>query len=78
MIFSVVLSVGMMAAAQSPTTLKNAYHGAFYIGAAINAGQIKGNDAIGSKIVAEQFDSISPENALKWERICLPPISAHM
>ena len=35
MIFTMVLSVGMMAAAQGPTTLKDAYHGAFYICAAI-------------------------------------------
>jgi len=57
------------ASAQNPTTLKDAYKGSFYIGAAINTAQATGADARGATIVKEQFDSISPENDLKWERI---------
>jgi endo-1,4-beta-xylanase len=39
------------------------------VGVAINEAQITGTDARGAAIVAAQFDSISPENVLKWERI---------
>jgi endo-1,4-beta-xylanase len=59
----------MTAGAQTPTTLKNAYRDFFHVGAAINEAQIGGTDALGAAIAATQFDSISPENALKWERI---------
>lgn len=39
------------------------------IGVAINAAQITGHDERGDAIIEAQFDSISPENALKWENI---------
>ncbi|MGA2050494.1 MAG: endo-1,4-beta-xylanase [Terracidiphilus sp.] len=55
--------------AQTPTTLKDAYRDSFRVGAAINAAQIAGTDTRGVGIVETQFDSISPENDLKWERI---------
>ena len=50
-----------------PATLKDAFRGAFVIGAAINADQITGKDAVGDAIIVQQFNSISPENVLKWE-----------
>jgi endo-1,4-beta-xylanase len=53
-------------AAHAPTSLKAAYKGDFVIGAAINAAQITGQDARGDAIVTAQFNSISPENVLKW------------
>lgn len=54
-------------AAQTPTSLKDAYQGDFVVGAAINAAQIEGKDPRGDAIVLAQFNTISPENALKWE-----------
>jgi endo-1,4-beta-xylanase len=54
---------------QAPVTLKGAYHSLFHVGAAINEGQITGRDALGDDLLASQFDSISPENVLKWERV---------
>ncbi|WP_348263370.1 endo-1,4-beta-xylanase [Telmatobacter sp. DSM 110680] len=57
------------ATAQDPTSLKDAYKGAFVVGAAINNAQITGQDSRGDAIISEQFDSISPENVLKWERV---------
>jgi endo-1,4-beta-xylanase len=60
---------GLAATAQAPTSLKAAYHGDFYIGAAINTAQITGEDTAGDAIIAAQFDSISPENCLKWENV---------
>jgi endo-1,4-beta-xylanase len=55
--------------AQTPTTLKEAYRDSFHVGVAINEAQITGTGARGVAIVETQFDSISPENVLKWERI---------
>jgi len=56
-------------ATQTPATLKDAFRGAFFIGAAINTDQITGKDALGDKIITTQFNSISPENVMKWEVI---------
>ena len=60
------LLIGLTASAQAPTTLKAAFRNDFPVGAAINAAQITGKDARGDALIVEQFDSISPENALKW------------
>jgi endo-1,4-beta-xylanase len=68
-ISTVILTAAMAAAAQTPTTLKDAYGDSFYVGAAVNPAQTTGADARGAAIVAEQFNSITPENVLKWERV---------
>ena len=46
--------------------LRDAFAGSFLVGAAINGRQINGTDTIGDPIIARQFNTISPENALKW------------
>jgi len=56
-------------ASAAPLTLKNAFAGAFLIGAALNQAQFTGADTAGARLAAEQFDAISPENALKWESL---------
>jgi endo-1,4-beta-xylanase len=61
------LLIGFAASAAAPVTLKDAYRGDFYVGAAINSAQITGEDTLGDGIVTREFDSISPENVLKWE-----------
>ena len=48
------------------TTLRHAFAPSFLVGAAINGRQIDGSDSIADAIVARQFNSISPENVLKW------------
>jgi len=63
------LLVGLTATAQAPTSLKAAYHDDFYIGVAINTPQITGQDTRADSLIADQFDSISPENCLKWENV---------
>lgn len=55
--------------AQAPVTLKEAYKGAFAIGAAVNAAQFTGQDARGTALVRAQFNSITPEDALKWATV---------
>jgi endo-1,4-beta-xylanase len=58
-----------VAVAQTPATLREAYKNAFHVGVAINNAQITGQDSSGDAIIARQFDSITPENVMKWERI---------
>ncbi len=55
--------------AADPTPLKEAARGLFRVGAAINAGQITGRDAVGSRLLATHFDSITAENNMKWMHI---------
>ena len=50
-------------------TLKDTFKDAFYVGVAVNAGQITGADAQGDALIVEQFDSITPENVMKWALI---------
>lgn len=49
------------------TTLKESYP--FAVGVAINANQAAGLDSRADPVVKREFNSISPENDLKWERI---------
>ena len=67
-------AVALVAAAvalspQSPTTLKDAAPRGLKIGVAVNRWLVDGRDAEGLAIVERQFNTISPENDLKWERI---------
>lgn len=66
-IVSAFVLIAATAVAQQPTSLKQAYQGDFYVGAALNTPEITGQDQRDDAIVLEQFNSISPENALKWE-----------
>ncbi len=68
-VLTALLVIGFAATAQAPASLKAAYRGDFVIGAAINAAQITGEDARGDAIIKAQFNSISPENCLKWESV---------
>jgi endo-1,4-beta-xylanase len=54
------------AAVPQASTLKEAYKPDFLIGVAVNTNQIFEHDTRGVPIIKSQFDSISPENALKW------------
>ena len=48
------------------TPLKGAFTNAFRIGAALNAAQFEERDTVGASIVKTHFNSITPENVLKW------------
>ena len=52
---------------QKPPALKDVFKDSFLIGAALNADQFSGTDARGAGIVTAHFNSITPENVLKWE-----------
>lgn len=64
-----VLLGSAAARADDGKTLKEAFKGDFVIGAAINADQITGRDSASDAILKKQFNAITPENDLKWERI---------
>src|SRR5579863_6746285 len=75
LLVSAVCLSGLATAGQAPfqardqATLKDAFRKGFLIGAAINTQQITGVDTLGDAIITQQFDSISPENVMKWEVI---------
>jgi endo-1,4-beta-xylanase len=52
--------------AQAAVRLKDAYAGYFKVGAALNENQFSGIDTKGAELVKAQFNTISPENVLKW------------
>ena len=49
--------------------LKDVFKDDFYIGAALSADQIFGNEPEAMALVARHFNSITPENILKWEEV---------
>jgi endo-1,4-beta-xylanase len=60
---------GLLASAQTQPALKDAFKDAFRIGVALNPAQFSGEDAGGGALAKAQFNSITPENVLKWERV---------
>ncbi|MBN2009332.1 endo-1,4-beta-xylanase [candidate division KSB1 bacterium] len=53
----------------SQPALKDVFQNDFYIGAALSIDQINGKDPKAMELVASQFNSITPENILKWEEV---------
>lgn len=51
------------------SSLKKAFEDDFLIGAALNNRQISDQDKQAMALIEEHFNSISPENLLKWERV---------
>src|SRR5260370_41413152 len=64
-----LLMTSLVSHAQTPVALKDVFKGYFHVGGAINQAQFEERDARGAAIVREQFDTISPENVLKWESV---------
>ena len=53
----------------SQPVLKEVFQNDFYIGAALNIEQIIGMEPKAMELVARHFNSITPENIMKWEEI---------
>jgi endo-1,4-beta-xylanase len=49
--------------------MKDAFRNSFLIGSSLNRAQFYEEDARGSSIVKTQFNTISPENILKWDSV---------
>jgi len=58
---------GNLSEPTAATPLKTAFADAFVIGAAVNDRQVTGKDVRGAALITAQFNTVSPENALKWE-----------
>ncbi len=56
-------------AENTPTTLKDAFKDYFYIGTALNNGQINGTNTQALEVIKEHFNSIVAENIMKSEQI---------
>jgi len=54
---------------QAPESLKDAYRGRVRIGAALNPAQFEERDQRGNPVITAHFNTISPENALKWQSL---------
>ncbi|HSB29640.1 MAG TPA: endo-1,4-beta-xylanase [Pyrinomonadaceae bacterium] len=52
---------------QNEPTLKSAFKDSFLIGAAINRTQFSEQNPVDVSLVISQFNSVTPENVLKWE-----------
>lgn len=63
------LGLALAATGGAQTTLKDAFKNDFLIGAALSASQFCESNVVETAIVKTQFNSISPENVLKWEKI---------
>lgn len=50
-------------------TLKDTYKPYFLMGAAVNAAQIEGGDLDGRLLIQKHFNTITPENILKWQLV---------
>jgi endo-1,4-beta-xylanase len=62
-----VLLASTAVKAEPAPTLKDAYKGDFLVGAALSSKYFDERDPKGAALVAEQFNTISPENVMKWE-----------
>src|SRR5215510_465648 len=69
LVMLVALAASAGAQPRPALTLKDAFAGSFRIGAALNANQFTETDAKGAALVKAQFNSITPENVLKWESV---------
>ena len=63
------LFLALTCCATEQTTLREAFKNDFLIGAALNESQFCESNAAEAALVKKQFDSITPENVLKWEYV---------
>jgi endo-1,4-beta-xylanase len=57
------------ATAVAAPALKDVFRDAFLVGAALNPEQFYERDAVGAALVRTHFNTITPENVLKWELV---------
>ncbi|HWD20680.1 MAG TPA: endo-1,4-beta-xylanase [Verrucomicrobiae bacterium] len=59
----------MDSGAADDTALKDAFQGHFLVGAALNSAQFSGQNFGEIAVIEKQFNTITPENVLKWEAV---------
>ncbi|MGY2134707.1 endo-1,4-beta-xylanase [Hymenobacter sp. HD11105] len=67
--YAFVASVSLGFIQKSEPTLKDAFKQDFHVGAALNYKQVNGQDTKAIALIKQQFNTISPENLLKWEAV---------
>ncbi|SEQ23325.1 endo-1,4-beta-xylanase [Neolewinella agarilytica] len=53
----------------TPPTISTAFADQFVVGAALGGSHINGTDTLGQALVAREYNTITPENMMKWEEI---------
>ena len=71
---AVLLTISSTTSAQTPS-LKDTFKDSFLVGAALNPAQFTEQDVRDAALVKAQFNTITPENVLKWERVHPEPDS---
>ncbi len=69
-VVAILMGVGLLACQPAKeetkiTSLKEAFEGKFYVGAALNSGQYTGKDTLSAEIVRKHFNTITAENSMK-------------
>jgi endo-1,4-beta-xylanase len=67
-VFAVLLVADSNVGAEQPA-LKDAFKDKFRVGAALGTHQVMGQEPAAMKLVARQFNTITPENLLKWQEV---------
>ena len=70
-VWSSACSTGTQQQASSTelASLKTVFEKSFMVGAALNTEQFEERDVAGAQLTKSQFNTISPENVLKWENV---------
>lgn len=66
---AIIITVFAASCANEPEGLKDAFKGDFLIGTAMNARQITGADEKAQPFIIRNFNSVTAENDMKWEKI---------
>jgi endo-1,4-beta-xylanase len=69
LVYFALVGIGFGFAQKSASTLKDAFKRDFYVGTALSYRQISGQDPKATALIKQQFNTISPENLLKWEAV---------
>ena len=64
-----LLMAGLVMGAPGQPALKDAFKDSFLVGAALNPAQFSEQDARGAALIKAHFNTITPENVLKWELV---------
>jgi endo-1,4-beta-xylanase len=67
--FALFLAAGSFAGCDAELALKDKFSGDFLVGAALNYDQISGLEPKETAIIVRHFNTITPENILKWQAV---------
>ena len=66
---ALVSVLGIRASVSAQSTLKETFKDDFLMGVALNEAQFTGRNEWQAELAVKQFNSITPENVMKWEKI---------